>query len=59
MKLHNFGGLMLAIAGFAALAAVNWRIAIAFVCAVIGTVLFAFCYGFVVIHRTSRGWYKR
>jgi hypothetical protein len=45
MKLHNFGGLMLAIGGFAALAAVNWRIAVAFVCAVIGLGLLGICYG--------------
>ena len=65
MKLHNFGELMLAIAGFGALAAVNWRIALAFVCAVIGTVLFAFCYGaFHIFHRNRHCdvcdlWYKR
>ena len=59
MKLHNFAGLMLCCAVFLVLTFLNPWYAVSFVCAVIGFVLLAFCYGFHVIHRTSRGWYRR
>jgi len=65
VTLHNFAGLMACCAVFLVLTFLNPWYAVSFVCAVIGFVLLAFCYGAFHLARHNKHcdacdlWYKR